>query len=121
MSGVRAAAHMAFMTTATLTSPALDSRTIADILNKALETQPEASPLDLLDRCDRCGSAAQSTFTFEAADVLLCGHHLRMHLPAIMGQQPKEFWISPTTLWKVKGVNVPKQDHALAGDGLTDS
>lgn len=112
---------MTSMTTATLTAPALDSRQIADILNPALEAQPEESPLDALDRCDRCGAAAYATFTFAAADILLCGHDMRIHLPALMAQNPTSFWIDPSTLWKVKGVKVPERDDKRTGDGLTDS
>lgn len=59
---------MAPMTTATLTNTAAPSLPIADILNRALETQAADSPLDLLDRCDRCSQRAQSIFTFKEAD-----------------------------------------------------
>lgn len=109
------------MNTATLTDTAADSRPIADILNQALETQATDSPLDRLDRCDRCNQAAQSIFTFKEADVLLCGHHMRHHLIALMAQNPTEFWVSPSELWKVKGVKVPAREKTLTGDGLTDA
>lgn len=109
------------MTTASLTAPALDSREIADLLNTALETQAKDSPLDALDRCDRCRAAACATFTFTSADILLCAHDMRNHLAALMAQKPTSFWIDPDTLWKVKGVKVPERDSNLTGDGLTDS
>jgi hypothetical protein len=115
------AVHMAPMTTATLTAPAVDSRPIADIINEALQGQSTQSPLDALDRCDRCGAAAQSVFTYSAADVMLCGHHMRMHLPALLEQRPKEFWIDPSFLFKIKGVKVPRSDNKRTGDGLTDA
>lgn len=121
MSAAGDAVHMATMTTATLTAPTIGSRTVADIINEALDAQDAKSPLDALDRCDRCGAAAHSVFTYEAADVMLCGHHMRFHLPALLAQNPVKFWIDPATLWKVKGVNVPARDDSRAGDGLTDA
>lgn len=53
--------------------------------------------------------------------MLLCGHHMRFHLPALMAQNPTEFWVSPSELWKVKGVKVPARENTRTGDGLTDA
>lgn len=46
---------------------------------------------------------------------------MRHHLPALMAQNPIEFWVSPAELWKVKGVKVPAREKILTGDGLTDA
>ena len=38
-------------------------------------TDPEAQPLTLLDRCDRCSAAALVRATADWGELLFCGHH----------------------------------------------
>ena len=52
---------------------------------------------------------------------MLCGHHTRAHIAAIMDKNPASFWIEPTLLWKIRGVIVPEQENTKTDDGLTDS
>jgi hypothetical protein len=41
-------------------------------------------PLTRLDRCDRCGAAAQVRALIPAAgELLFCGHHAREHGPRL--------------------------------------
>lgn len=111
---------MMAMSTATLTTEPTELSPLAERLNRALAAQDETSPLNRLDRCDRCPAAAQSQFFYQAGDIMLCGHHARAHLSALIDQNPTSFWIEPSQLRSVRGVNVPAQDQTKAGDGLTD-
>jgi len=52
---------------------------------------------------------------------MLCGHHTRAHIAAIMDKNPSSFWIEPSLLWKIRGVIIPEREKTLAGDGLTDA
>ncbi|WP_230854562.1 DUF7455 domain-containing protein [Arthrobacter terrae] len=115
------------MTTETLTKPLSK---LADQLNAHLETQPPERALSLLDRCDRCIQHARASFVFTIpadpegtgkteTDVLLCGHHTRMHLPALLAKGPVSYWIEPQQLMSIRGVNVDRKNTAKTGDGLT--
>lgn len=43
-------------------------------------TTPTTAPLTLLDRCDRCGAAAQLRAMLPTGgELLFCGHHARRH------------------------------------------
>lgn len=117
------------MTTDTLTKPLSK---LAVVLNEHLENQTDARTLHRLDICDRCPQAAQSIFTFKIApdskgtgasemDIILCGHHTRMHLPAMLEKNPSSYWIEPQELLSIRGVNVEPAGTALTGDGLTDA
>lgn len=119
---------MAFMTSDTLTKPLSK---LAVELNEHLKTQTEERALHRLDICDRCPQAAQSVFTFKIApdaaggegaelDIILCGHHTRAHLPAMLAKQPSTYWIEPQELLSIRGVNVEPVSQNLSGDGLTD-
>lgn len=50
-------------------------------------------PLTAMDRCDRCGSAAQARTKHEGGTLLWCAHHLhkyRAHLiPLLVWQTPE--------------------------------
>ncbi|WP_139187327.1 DUF7455 domain-containing protein [Pseudarthrobacter chlorophenolicus] len=117
------------MTTDTLTKPLTR---LAVELNTHLETQAPERTLSLLDRCDRCSQLAQSSFVFKIeacaegsgrteTDVLLCGHHARIHLPALLAKTPVSYWIEPQELLSIRGVKVQAASDAKAGDGLTDA
>jgi hypothetical protein len=122
---------MIAMTTATLETAKPISK-LAEHLNAHLETQPAERMLSLLDRCDRCNQHAQSAFVFTIpadpegtgkteTDVLLCGHHTRQHLPALLAKNPVSYWIEPRELVSIRGVNVNAGSDAKTGDGLTDT
>lgn len=108
------------MTTATTTKPITK---LAAELNRHLATQTKERTLHRLDQCDRCPQAAQATFVFtvEATDldILLCGHHTRKHLPELLAKSPSSYWIEPTELLSIRGVNVEAPVKVLTGDGLT--
>ncbi|QOD05680.1 hypothetical protein IDT60_21800 (plasmid) [Pseudarthrobacter sp. BIM B-2242] len=117
------------MSTATLTEAPVPTLSLADRLNAVLQNQGERT-LGLLDRCDSCSQHAQAEFTFllpqndgtvTESEIMLCGFHTRAHVAAIMERNPVGVWIEPSILWKIKGVEVPKQEHAKSGDGLTDA
>lgn len=121
---------MAPMTTATVTEKPLSK--LAVELNAHLEMQKTERTLSLLDRCDRCSQHAQSSFVFKIpadpagtgkteTDVLLCGHHTRMHLPALLAKVPVSYWIEPQELLSIRGVKVEAAGNTKAGDGLTDA
>jgi hypothetical protein len=124
---------MTFMSTATLTeAPVQTISPIAERLNAAMKAQETVErPLGLLDRCDRCPqqrAEAQFVFDFTNEDgtsgtneIMLCGHHTRLHVVAILEKNPKSFWIEPSLLWKIKGVAVPPRQSRSGGDGLTDA
>jgi hypothetical protein len=118
------------MTTATVTEKPLSK--LAVELNAHLETQAPKRTLNLLDRCDRCSQHAQSSFVFTIpassegtgkteTDVLLCGHHTRMHLPALLAKNPVSYWIEPRELLSIRGVMVEGPANTRTGDGLTDA
>lgn len=120
---------MRSMSTATLTEAPVQTLSLADRLNAVLRTQADRT-LGLLDRCDRCSQHAQAEFNFllqqedgsvQESEIMLCGHHTRAHVAAIMDRNPVSVWIEPTLLWKIKGVEVPKQENTKSGDGLTDA
>lgn len=125
-------AHMALMSTATLTESPVQTPafSLADRLNAALKAQTTERTLGLLDRCDRCPQHAQAEFTFTLrqedgstaeSEIMLCGHHTRAHVAAIMDMNPSSFWVEPSLLWKIRGVIVPARETGLTGDGLTDA
>ncbi|WP_354214987.1 hypothetical protein [Arthrobacter sp. UYCo732] len=115
------------MTTDTLTKPLSK---LAVELNEHLKTQSEERTLHRLDICDRCPQAAQSIFTFRIADadggegaemdIILCGHHTRQHLPAMLSKNPATYWIEPQELLSIRGINVESTGRGKTGDGLTD-
>lgn len=118
---------MLTMTTETLTKPLSK---LAVQLNAHLETQPVERALTLLDRCDRCNQLAQASFVFTIpadpagtgkteTDVILCGHHTRQHLPALLAKNPVSFWVEPQELLSIRGVNVEAKTQTKTGDGLT--
>lgn len=120
---------MRSMSTATLTETPVPTLSLADRLNAVLRTQAERT-LGLLDRCDRCSQHAQAEFNFllkqddgtvAESEIMLCGHHTRAHVAAIMDRNPVSVWIEPTLLWKIKGIEVPTQENTKSGDGLTDA
>jgi hypothetical protein len=123
---------MTFMSTATLTAPAVPTTSLTDRLNALLETQKVTNPertLGLLDRCDRCSQHAQAQFDFrlplpdgttELRDIMLCGHHTRMHVEGILDKHPEKVWIEPSVLALFKGVKVEVDQAEKTGDGLTD-
>jgi len=43
---------------------------------------PEA-PLEVVDRCDRCGAQAKARVRLHAGELLFCGHHYREHAEAL--------------------------------------
>lgn len=115
------------MTTDTLTKPISK---LAEQLNAHLETQDPERKLNLLDRCDRCKQHAQASFLFTIPadpagsgktemDVLLCGHHTRIHLVQLLAKNPISYWIEPIELISIRGVKVEEKKVALTGDGLT--
>jgi hypothetical protein len=118
---------MLTMTTDTLTKPISK---LAEQLNAHLETQAPERALTLLDRCDRCNQHAQSSFVFKIPadpagtgksemDVMLCGHHMRQHLPVLLGKNPVSYWVEPQELLSIRGVKVEAKTAAKTGDGLT--
>lgn len=123
---------MSVMSTATLAAPAAPTTSLTDRLNALLEAQKVTNPdrtLGLLDRCDRCPQHAQSQFDFRLAqpdgttelrDIMLCGHHTRMHVEGILDKAPEKVWIEPSVLALFKGVHVEVEQAAKTGDGLTD-
>lgn len=45
-----------------------------------MTTLTATAPLDVLDRCDRCGAQAYVRVTLGASgELLFCGHHARQH------------------------------------------
>lgn len=117
------------MTTETLTKPISK---LAVELNAHLESQTSDRTLDLRDRCDRCNQNAQASFVFKIpadpagtgkaeTDVLLCGHHMRAHLPALLAKAPVSYWIEPQELLSIRGVKVTAAGKSAPGDGLTDA
>lgn len=120
------------MSTATLTAPAAPTTSLTERLNALLDNQKATNPertLGLLDRCDRCPQHAQSRFDFrlpqpdgttELRDIMLCGHHTRMHVATILDKNPERAWIEPSVLALFKGVNVEVEQAVKTGDGLTD-
>ncbi len=125
---------MPAMTTAILTEAAKPTSTLAVQLNLHLETQPKERTLDRLDLCDRCCAAAQSSFVFTIpdltstepgatmeTDILLCGHHTRQHLPALLAKNPASYWVEPKELHTIRGVKITGKGSAQSGDGLTDA
>jgi hypothetical protein len=117
------------MTTQTLTKPISK---LAEQLNAHLQTQAPGRALTLLDRCDRCSQLAQASFVFTIpadpdgtgkteTDVLLCGHHTRQHLPALLAKAPVSYWVEPQELLSIRGVNVEAMKDVRTGDGLTGS
>lgn len=123
---------MVFMSTATLTAPAVPTTSLADRLNALLDAQKTTNPdrtLGLLDRCDRCSQHAQAQFDFrlpqpdgttELRDIMLCGHHTRMHVEGILDKHPEKVWIEPSVLALFKGVKVEEAPAVKTGDGLID-
>ncbi|HEX9088874.1 MAG TPA: hypothetical protein VF867_15255 [Arthrobacter sp.] len=120
------------MSTAILTEPSVQTPflSLADRLNAALKAQSTERTLGLLDRCDTCPQHAQAEFRFNLrqedgstheSEIMLCGHHTRAHVAAIMDKNPSSFWIEPSLLWKIRGVIVPEREMNLSGDGLTDA
>lgn len=112
------------MTTALLeTAPPISK--LASQLNTHLETQAPERALDRLDLCDRCPQAAQAVFEFQVeggtTDIMLCGHHTRQHLPALLSKNPVSYWIEPSELYSIRGVETPERAAAVTGDGLTDA
>lgn len=118
---------MVTMTTETLTKPISK---LAEQLNAHLQTQDPERKLNLLDRCDRCSQHAQASFVFTIPanpegtgrtemDVLLCGHHTRQHLPALLAKNPSSYWVEPQELLSIRGVNVEARKDDRTGDGLT--
>lgn len=91
------------------------------LLTESLKSQPE-SGLAALDLCDRCRKGASAKFLLfgNETPLMLCGHHMRRHLPKLMALNLASFWISAEDLWTVEGI-APAQTHTLTGDGLTDS
>lgn len=120
---------MLTMTTETLTKPISK---LAEQLNAHLENQAPERALTLLDRCDRCSQLAQASFVFTIpadpagtgkteTDVLLCGHHTRQHLPALLAKNPVSYWVEPQELLSIRGINVEAKKAVKTGDGLTGS
>lgn len=46
-------------------------------------TEERTTPLDLCDRCDRCGSQAYYRALFTHGELLFCGHHGRELMPLL--------------------------------------
>lgn len=123
---------MVFMSTATLTAPAAPTTSLTDRLNALLDAQKVTNPertLGLLDRCDRCSQHAQAQFDFRLtqpdgttslSDIMLCGHHTRMHVESILDKNPEKVWIEPEVLALFKGVKIEQKQAEKTGDGLTD-
>ena len=80
-------------------------------------------PLNSLDRCDRCGAQAHSTFTVNTHETALkfCGRHTRIHLDSLLDLDLAGFWIDRNELFSVPELRVPWQGQVKAGDGLTDA
>lgn len=116
---------MGAMTTALLTEAVQPISELAVQLNAHLKTQRKERTLDRLDQCDRCPQAAQAVFVFKVEggtnDILLCGHHLRQYLPALLAKEPVSYWVDPGELYTFLGVNAPEPSVSTSGDGLTDA
>lgn len=122
MSAGTIATHMTSMTTTdTAEAPVLSE--LAKRLNAIIDAQDKTNPFTALDRCDRCPQQAQAKFFFSGGGELYqCGYHLGMHVEGIMASASLTGqWIEPSALWKVKGVNAPRKERVLTGDGLTGS
>jgi len=53
-------------------------------MNAATVSETASAPLTRLDRCDRCGAAAQTRVNLPTgAELLFCGHHTRAHAPRL--------------------------------------
>jgi hypothetical protein len=53
-------------------------------MNATTVSATASAPLTRLDRCDRCGAAAQTRVTLPTgAELLFCGHHTRAHAPRL--------------------------------------
>lgn len=92
------------MSISTAAEPAAPESTLSERLNTALAAQSAESPLDYRDTCDNCPSAARAVFVFPVAEIMLCGHHMRLHLENLMSNDPASFWITPGELWSINGV-----------------
>lgn len=121
MSAGTIATHMTSMTTThTVSAPVISE--LAKRLNAIIDAQDKTNPFTALDRCDRCPQQAQAKFSFaNGGELLQCGYHLGMHVEGIMASNLTGQWIEPSALWKVKGVNSPRKERVLTGDGLTGS
>ncbi|MCC3299808.1 DUF7455 domain-containing protein [Arthrobacter caoxuetaonis] len=84
--------------------PAAKTQTLTERLNEALASQPAESPLDYRDTCDNCSTPASAVFEFPVAEILLCGHHTRLHLESLMANNPTCFWVRPEELWNLNGI-----------------
>lgn len=96
------------MSISTAAEPAAATKTLTERLNTALASQPAESPLDYRDTCDNCPARASAVFEFPVAEILLCGHHTRLHLERIMANDPTSFWIRPDELWSLDGIKTAK-------------
>lgn len=112
---------MTAMTTDTVDAPVISE--LAKRLNAIIAAQNTENPFDTRDRCDRCPQQAQARFNFAGGHELLqCGYHLGVNIEGIMASPNLTGqWIEPSALWKVKGVNSPRKERILTGDGLTGS
>ncbi|MEH0110743.1 hypothetical protein V6N00_13615 [Tersicoccus sp. MR15.9] len=72
-----------------------------ELVRTALTGQSEDLRPDLNDRCDQCGpaSAAAAVFGYASGELMLCAHHTRQHLPAILASRMLSWWIDPEALW----------------------
>lgn len=52
------------------------------VMNTDTAIVPEA-PLEVVDRCDRCGAQAKARVTLHNGELLFCGHHYREHAEAL--------------------------------------
>jgi len=48
-----------------------------------IEPAIEEAPLEVVDRCDRCGAQARTRVTLQSGVLLFCGHHYREHAEAL--------------------------------------
>lgn len=90
---------------------------------KSMIDRAEPRPINTLDRCDRCGAEAQSTFHFAFAEnpLKFCGNHMRKHLDVLLDNAPTSFWIDKDQLFAVSALEVPEVSRRKSGDGLTDA
>lgn len=87
------------MSTPITAAKSLQQKTLAERLNDALAAQPETGPLDRRDACDTCNAGARAVFIYPVAEVVLCGHHMRLHLESLLDNNPTSFWIDPAEVW----------------------
>lgn len=89
-------------TTSTTTPTPAQTKALADRLDAILALQTETGPLDRRDTCDNCNAGARAVFIYSVAEVILCGHHMRLHLENLLDNNPESCWIDPAEVWRIE-------------------